>query len=67
MQACAERQHDEALREQLERAIEGKGAFHRFRDLVDQEGNAEQWHVFSTDRRLGRAREFLAGMGVRVG
>ncbi|MFD6897251.1 hypothetical protein ACFWB0_22265 [Rhodococcus sp. NPDC060086] len=67
MEAFAERQHDGALREQLERAIEGKGAFHRFRDLVDQEGIAEQWHVFSTDRRLGRTREFLAGMGVRVG
>ena len=28
---------------------------------------AEQWDAFSTDRQLGRAREFLAGSGIRVG
>ena len=67
MAALAQRQHDPALRERLERAIEGKGAFHRFRDLVHQEGLAEQWHAFSADRQLGRARAFLAGEGIRVG
>lgn len=67
MAAFAERQHDAALRERLERAIEGKGAFGRFRDLVHQDGLADQWYAFSTDRQLGRAREFLAGEGIRVG
>ncbi|MGH3638508.1 MAG: UPF0158 family protein [Mycobacterium sp.] len=67
MAAFAVRQHDASLRERLQWAIEGKGAFHRFRDLVHQESLAEQWYVFSTDRRLGRAREFLAGEGIRVG
>ncbi|MET1088844.1 MAG: UPF0158 family protein [Arthrobacter sp.] len=67
MAAFAERQHDEALRERLERAIEGKGAFYRFRDLIHAEDLAEQWHVFSTDRQMGRAREFLADNGIRVG
>ncbi|GAA4472013.1 hypothetical protein GCM10023094_03620 [Rhodococcus olei] len=67
MAAFAERQHDAALRERLERAIEVKGAFHRFRDLVHQESLAEQWYAFSTDRQLGRAREFLADEGIRVG
>ncbi|MEN0134589.1 MAG: UPF0158 family protein [Rhodococcus sp. (in: high G+C Gram-positive bacteria)] len=67
MAAFAERQHDAALRERLLRAIEGKGAFHRFRDLVDQESLAAQWYVFSTDRQLGRARMFLADEGIRVG
>ncbi|MFD9666830.1 hypothetical protein ACFWAY_35345 [Rhodococcus sp. NPDC059968] len=67
MAAFAERQNDSALRERLERAIEGKGAFGRFRDLVHQESLAEQWNVFSTDRQLGRAREFLAAQGIRVG
>ncbi|PBC39084.1 hypothetical protein CJ179_37425 [Rhodococcus sp. ACS1] len=67
MAAFAERHHDAALRERLERAIEGKGAFGRFRDLVHQESLADQWYAFSADRQLGRAREFLAGEGIRVG
>ena len=67
MAAFAQRQHDSALRERLERAIEGKGAFGRFRDLVHQESLADQWYTFATDRQLGRAREFLADQGIRVG
>lgn len=67
MAAFGERQHDSTLRERLERAIEGKGAFHRFRDIVHEEGLAEQWHAFSADRQRGRARAFLAGEGIRVG
>lgn len=67
MAAFAERQRDATLRGRLERVIEGKGAFGRFRDLVHTEGLADQWHAFSTDRRLGRAREFLAAEGIRVG
>lgn len=63
----AERQRNHALRERLERSIEGKGAFRRFRDLIHEEGIAEQWYAFSTDRQLGRAREFLADEGIRVG
>ncbi|MGP4033632.1 hypothetical protein [Pseudarthrobacter sp. 1C304] len=63
----AERQHDEALRGRLGRAIEGKGAFARFRDLVHGENLSDQWYAFSTDRQLGRAREFLADNGIRVG
>lgn len=62
----ATRQRDVPLRERLERAIEGKGAFRRFRDLIHEEGLAERWHAFSTDRQLGRAREFLAGEGIRA-
>ncbi len=67
MAAFADRQHDAALRERLGRAIEGRGAFRRFRDLVHDEDLAEQWYAFSTDRQMGRAREFLADEGVRVG
>lgn len=66
MAIFAERQRDAALRERLERAIEGRGAFRRFRDLVHDEDLADQWYAFSTDRRLGRAREFLASRGIRV-
>lgn len=63
----AARQRDLGLRERLEQAIEGRGAFRRFRDLVHAEGLAGQWNSYSTDRRWGRAREFLADAGVRVG
>jgi hypothetical protein len=67
MAAFAERQRDAALRERLERSIQGTGAFRRFRDLVHDEDLAEQWHAYSTDRRLGRARELLADEGIRAG
>lgn len=66
MAAFAERQHDEALRGRLEHAIEGKGAFSRFRDLVHGENLNDQWYTFSNDRQMGRAREFLADNGIRV-
>ncbi|MGI8947466.1 MAG: hypothetical protein ACR2FV_05735 [Ornithinimicrobium sp.] len=67
MEAFTARQRDTALRERLERAIGGKGAFRRFRDVVGEEDLLAQWHIFSTDRQLGRAREFLAAEGIRVG
>ena len=67
MAAFAERQREEALRERLERAIEGKGAFFRFRDVLDGENLSEQCYAFSADRQIGRAREYLADHGIRVG
>lgn len=63
----AERLRDSALREQLEEAIEGKGAFGRFRRLVHEEGLGERWIAFVSDRQCGRARELLATHGIRVG
>ncbi|MEO5314423.1 UPF0158 family protein [Pseudarthrobacter sp. CC12] len=67
MAAFADRQHEEALRERLERAIEGKGAFFRFREIVHDENLSEHWYAFSTDRQMGRAREYLADNGIHVG
>lgn len=55
-----------SLRERLERSLEGRGAFRRFRDLVHDEGLGEAWHRFSDDRGMGRAREFLAEHGIRA-
>ena len=55
------------LRERLQQAIEGKGAFRRFRDLVHDQNLADSWYVFSADRQLGRARAYLADEGIRVG
>ena len=59
-------QRDAGLVERLERAIQGPGALRRFRDLVHDEGLTQHWYAFSSDRHLGRAREFLADAGVRV-
>lgn len=56
---------DSHLREQLERAIEGKGAYRRFRDLIGDEGLTQAWRDFSDERQLGRAREYLAEQGIR--
>lgn len=66
MAAFAERQRDRPLRNRLERAIEGKGAFRRFRELIYSEDLGESWFTFSTDRRMGRARQLLADEGIRV-
>ena len=54
------------MRQRIEQAIEGLGAFHRFRDLIYAEGLASDWHAFSDSRRMIRARDFLAELGVRV-
>lgn len=66
MEAFALHQHDPALRDRLARAIQGGGAFRRFRDIVDDEGLAEHWQNYSQDRQWGRARDALADAGVRV-
>jgi hypothetical protein len=57
---------DPGLRDRLGDAIQGRGAFRRFRDRVHDEGLADQWDTFSTDRSYGRAREELARSDVHV-
>ena len=57
---------DSGLREQLGRAIEGKGGFRRFRDLIGEEGLTQAWQDFSAERQIGRAREFLVELGIRA-
>jgi hypothetical protein len=57
---------DSHLREQLERAIEGKGAYRRFRDLIGDEGLTQAWQDFSDERQMGRARAYLAERGIRA-
>jgi len=55
---------DPGLAERLARAVEGKDAMRRFRSVIDRapEENT-RWHAFSDDRRLGRARAWLADAG----
>lgn len=46
-------------------ALEGRGAFGRFRRALDQAGDEEvgRWRAFSEERVIGRARSWLAGQG----
>lgn len=67
MSDFADKQRDYVLRNRMQQAIDGKGAFRRFRDLVHGEGLAESWYAFAADRQLGRARAFLAAEGLRAG
>jgi hypothetical protein len=61
----AELQPDYNIADRLRRAIEGRGAFRRFREAVDQLDLVDDWIEFTNDRELGRARQFLAEHGVR--
>jgi Plasmid pRiA4b ORF-3-like protein/Uncharacterised protein family (UPF0158) len=66
MAAFAAGLSDARLRDRLERDLDGSGAFRRFNDSIDESGLHEAWRAFSDERRLGRARVFLAEHGVRV-
>lgn len=62
----AQRQEDSQRRAQLERAIDGRGAFRAFSNVVFDTELEGQWITFSTDRRFGRGRDRLALEGIRV-
>jgi len=55
---------DPSIAERLAIAIDGKGAFHRFRDVLQRWENIEDdWYRFADERRRGRARAWLATAG----
>lgn len=55
---------DPHIRELLELAIEGRGAFSRFKSALDRHPTYWiDWHVWSSDRAVGRARDWLAAQG----
>jgi hypothetical protein len=57
---------DDDIADRLSIAIQGKGAFRRFRDVLDRwPDEASRWYAFSEDRRFGRARAWLADAGYR--
>ena len=66
MAAFTAGERDSRVRGRLESAIQGRGAFRRFRDVLHEEGMVERWHGYADDRQIGRARLYLAGHGVRV-
>lgn len=55
------------LRERLFRALDGRGVFRRFKDVLHEapEPFLARWHVFSGERELARARRWLALEGYR--
>jgi len=55
---------DPRVRDDLAASIEGRGAFRRFQDALNRhEVYRVHWRVFSTERRTGRARAWLAEQG----
>lgn len=54
-----------AVAERLARALDGRGAFRRFKDEVSRMGIADDWHAFRDDARADFARSFLETHGVR--
>ena len=55
-----------AVRDRLADAIEGRGAFSRFRRAVEAADLGDEWHAFSEDLKWGRARAELARLGIRI-
>ena len=55
---------DPHVRELLQVAIEGRGAFSRFKSTLDRHPDYWiDWHVWSSERAMGRARDWLATQG----
>lgn len=57
---------DPEVRDRGLMAIEGRGAFRRFRRFTDDLDLGDRWFQFSEDRKYGRARLILAENGIRV-
>ena len=55
---------DPNLRQRLERAIVGNGAFRRFMNTLERDPDQlTRWHRYRADAELGRARHWLANHG----
>ena len=64
MASFADQVPDARARDDLQVAVDGKGAFRRFQAALDRhEANWVDWRVWSSERRMGRAREWLADEG----
>jgi hypothetical protein len=58
---------DPGRADQLLIAIDGRGAFRRFKDTIARwPDELERWYRFSDERCRGRAREWLAASGYRA-
>lgn len=58
---------DPRLRDRLDRAIRGRGAFRRFKDeLLDAPAERERWFAFKQERLEARARDWLEDEGIQL-
>ena len=58
---------DSRRAERLLEALEVRGPFRRFRDVLARwPDDFTRWHQFSDERRRGRSREWLAGAGYQA-
>ena len=58
---------DPGRADRLEIALQGRGAFRRFKDVLARwPGELERWFAFSEERKRGRARAWLAEEGYTV-
>ncbi|MGV9711226.1 UPF0158 family protein [Gordonia sp. NPDC003424] len=56
---------DTHLAEKLSIAIDGRGAFRRFKNVLYDQPENSDWYIFSDERHRGRARKWLAREGYR--
>lgn len=64
METFIDRLDDDTIADLLAVAIQGRGAFRRFKDTLTRWPDLlEAWFSFSEDRQLGRARAWLADHG----
>jgi hypothetical protein len=67
MEEFIEAVEDDHLRELLEVAINGRGAFRRFKDLLARfPEEREDWFRFKDDRLMERALEWLEEIGIEA-
>nr|WP_255426740.1 UPF0158 family protein [Pseudonocardia sp. C8] len=67
MEAFIDSRTDPERAERLSIAIQGRGAFRRFKDVLSRSpGEVEEWHSFSDERQRGRTRAWLADEGYCV-
>lgn len=60
----AESVKDKGLREKLAIALDGKGAFRRFRTVLEQSGELGRWYAFKDERSRDAAVEWLLENGI---
>jgi hypothetical protein len=64
MQASIATMADPSRADRLEIAIQGKGAFRRFKDVFARwPDELERWLAYSAERQRGRARAWLSDAG----
>lgn len=60
----AETVKDKGLREKLAIALNGRGAFRRFRTVLEQAGEVDRWYAFKDERSRNAAVEWLLKNGI---